>query len=320
MIGEFIGSSGSLDYLTVQCDLDGNYIRDRSWGGAGYHSGRAIAIDPAGYIYVTGICGSTDLFWTTLKYDMDLNFQWSKVYNSPGADDHIPAGGAITVDHAGCFIVVGWVENASTDWQIVKYLPDGTLIWNKIIDTGNNNEGAWSVVVDSADYIYVNGDFYTGTDWDCRTIKFDVNSNIQWTVTYDGGYGDDGGRGVAIDDSGYLYVIGHSFRAADLDFITIKYDSQTGIEEQSSGSNSILLSLEVVNNPASAPTLCYTLPAGMQGSLSFYTVDGRMIEEFSLNPSLSTFAWNTSRLPCGLYFARLESGSLSASAKICLTR
>ncbi len=321
MTGEFIAPDGSWDYLTAQCDLDGNYIRDRSWGSAIYNSGRAIAIDPAGYIYVTGVNGSADLFWATLKYDMDLNFQWSKVYNSSGADDHIPAGGTITVDHAGCFIVVGWVENASTDWQIVKYLPDGTFIWNKIIDTGNNDEGAWGVVVDSADYIYVNGDFAAGTTgWDCRTIKFDVNSNIQWTVTYDGGYGNDAGRGIAIDDSGFVYVVGHSYRTVDHDFLTIKYEQQTGIEEQSSGGYFSLLSLEVVNNPTSTPTLSYTLPAGIKASLSFYSADGRRIEEFSLNSSQSTFTWDASELPCGVYFARLWLGNQSISAKICLTR
>ena len=321
MTGEIIAPDGSFDYLTIQCDLDGIHIRDISWGGSGYHSGRAIAIDPAGYIYVTGICGSADLFWATLKYDMDLNFEWSTVYNSSGADDHIPAGGTIAVDHTGCVIVVGWVENASTDWQVVKYSAGGTFLWNKTLNTGYDNEGAWGVVVDTAGYIYVNGDFAAGTTgWDCRTIKYDADGNYIWLAKYDGGYGNDAGRGIAIDDSGFLYVIGHSYRTADHDFLTIKYEQQTGIAEQPPVGYSSFLSLEVVNNPTSTPTLSYTLPAGIKASLSFYSADGRRIEEFSLNSSRSTFTWNASKLPCGVYFARLEFGNHSVSAKICLTK
>ncbi len=317
MTGDYIGSSGTWDYLTVKCDLDGNYISENGWsGGTGINNNAwAITRDNAGYIYISGCVWNSTKDWGTVKYDSNLSLIWSKTFDS-GADENIPEG-AIAVDYTGCVYLAGWVEKASNDWQIVKYAADGTFLWTKTIDTGNDEE-AWSVAVDDAGFIYVNGCFYSGTDWDCRTTKFDGDGNTLWSVIFDY-IGDDGGRGVVVDDSGYLYVIGHSFRAADRDFITIKYDSQTGIEEQSSG-DSILLNLGVVNNPASSPTLCYTLPPGMQGSLSFYSVDGRIIEEFSLSPSQSTFSWSTNGLPGGVYFARLESGSLSASVKICLAR
>jgi hypothetical protein len=321
MTGEFRGPDGSCDYLTVKCDLDGNLIGENGWSGSTglYSSGRAIAIDPAGYIYVSGIAGFADLFWVTLKYDMNLNLKWSAVHNSSGAHDHIPAGGTVAVDYAGCIFVVGWVENATADWQIVKYDSGGAPLWSHYIVT-NYDEGAWGVAVDSAGYLYVNGDFDTGAGWDCRTVKCDTDGNVLWQVTYDGGYGNDGGRGVAIDDSGFVYVIGHSYRTASLDYLTIKYAQQTGIAEQLPVGHSSILSLEVVNNPTSAPVLRYTLPAAMYGSLSFYTADGRKLEEFSIDPSLHTFTWNVNRLPCGVYFAKLGFGYQSISAKICLTK
>ena len=318
MIGDYISPNGTWDYLCVKCDLDGNYVTQNGWsGGTGVdNNGWAIAMDDAGYIYVAGTVWNATRDWGTVKYNANLGLIWNEIYDS-GAEDNIPAS-AIAVDHTGCVYLAGWVENTSDDWQIVKYAADGTFLWNKTIDTGND-EGAWGVVVDAAGYIYVNGDFDSGTNWDCRTIKCDADGNPLWNVTYNY-VGDDAGRGVVIDDSGFLYVVGHSFRTTDRDFITIKYEQQTGIAEQSSDCNSFLINLGVVNNPTSIPTLCYTLPAGMQGSLSFYSADGRRIEEFSLDSSQSTFTWDASRLPCGVYFARLGSGNQSISAKICLTK
>ncbi len=320
MTGDYIGSSGTWDYLTVKCDLDGNYVSENGWsGGTGVdNNGWCITRDNAGNIYVSGCVWNLTRDWGTVKYDSNLSLIWNKTYDS-GVEENIPAG-AIAVDYTGCVYLAGWVENASDDWQIVKYAADGTFLWNKTIDTGND-EAAWGVAVDDAGYIYVNGDYYEGGTeyWNYRTIKCDWDGNTQWSVTYNY-VGDDGGRGVAIDDAGFVYVVGHSYRTVDKDFLTIKYEQQTGIAEHSSGYNSPLLNLGVVNNPTSAPALCYTLPVGMQGSLSFYSADGRRIEEFSLNSSQSTFTWNASKLPCGVYFARLGLGNQSISAKICLTK
>ena len=323
MTGDYISPNGTWDYLTVKCDLEGDFVCENTWsGGTGVNNNAwAITMDDAHNIYVSGTVWNTTVDWGTVKYNAFLNTQWATKYDS-GTDEFMPTGAIAVDDNTGSVYLAGWSENAGTgtDWQIVKIDTDGTFLWNKTIDTGNNDECARGVAVDDAGYIYVNGDIYSGTDWDCRTMKFNEDSDIQWTVTYDGGNGNDAGRGIAIDDSGILYVVGHSYNGTNHDYVTIKYEQQTGITEQSSGGNSTLPSLGVVNNPAATPTLSYTLPAGMQGRLSFYTVDGRRIEEFSLNQSQSTFTWNTSGLTCGVYFALLESGNLSTSAKICLTR
>ncbi|MCK4575970.1 SBBP repeat-containing protein [candidate division WOR-3 bacterium] len=320
MTGDYISSNGTWDYLLVKCSPDGNCVIENGWsGGTGVNNNAwALTVDDVGNIYVTGTVWNATTDWGTVKYNAFLVPQWSKIYDS-GTDEYISTG-AIAVDNVGCVYLAGWVENTSIDWQIVKYLADGTFLWNKTIDTGNNDEGARGVAVDTAGYIYVNGDLFTGTDWDCRTIKLDGNSNIQWTMTYDGDYGNDGGRGVVIDDSEFLYVVGNSYNGTNYDYLTIKYEQQTGIEEQPSVGYSSLLSLQVVNNPTATPTLRYTLPAGIKASLSFYSADGRRIEEFSLNPSHSIFTWNASKLPCGVYFARLEFGNQSISEKICLTK
>jgi hypothetical protein len=321
MTGDYIHTGGTWDYLTVKCDLDGNYQGENGWsGGAGINNNAwAITADDAMNIYITGDVWNATRDWGTVKYDSNLNLLWNVTYDS-GADDNIPPS-AIAVDHTGNVFLVGWAENATTDWQIVKYSSSGVFLWEETLDTLGADEGAWGVVVDHAGYFYVNGDFDTGMGWDCRTIKCDGDGNIQWDVTYDGGLNyNDAGRGLAIDDSGYIYVVGHSYNGMTVDYLIIKYQQQTGIAEQFTAGRPSLLSLEALNNPSSAPVLKYNIPAGVEGRLSFYSADGRRIDEFLLNSSQSIFTWDAGELPCGVYFGRLESGNQSRSAKICLTK
>ncbi len=321
MVGDFIGPGGTWDYLTVICDLDGNFQGENGWSGgvAVDNNGWAITADDSMNIYVTGDVWNATRDWGTVKYNSNLALQWNVTYDS-GTEDNIPPS-AIAVDHTGCVYLVGWAENTTTDWQIVKYSPGGIFLWEQTLDTLGADEGAWGVVVDQAGYIYVNGDFDTGTGWDCRTIKCDWDGNIQWDVTYDGGSTyNDAGRGLAIDDSGFVYVVGHSYNGTNVDYFVIKYQQQTGIAERSAGARPSSLSLQVLNNPSSAPVLRYSIPAGAEGRLSLYSADGRRIDEFSLSSSQSIFNWDAGDLPCGVYFGRLESGDQSRSAKICLTK
>jgi hypothetical protein len=321
MVGDYIGPGGNWDYLTVRCDLDGNYQAENGWASApGVNdNGWAIALDDSMNLYVSGLVWNATRDWGTVKYNPTPGLEWSVIYDS-GVHENMP-NNAIAVDHTGCVFLVGWAENATTDWQIIKYSPDGTFLWNKTIDTLGLDEGAWDVEVDAAGYIYVNGDFDTGTGWDSRTIKCDWDGNLQWDATYDGGSDyNDAGRGLAIDDSGYVYVVGHSYNGTTVDYLVIKYAQQTGIAERFAVDRSIFPSLEVVNNPSSAPVLRYTVPSGVQASLSFYSADGRKIGEYPVSSSQSTLTWDARELPSGVYFGRLDLGSRSVAAKICLTK
>jgi len=321
MLGDYIGAGGTWDYLTVVCDLDGNFLGENGWsGGASVNNnGWAITLDDSLNIYVSGIVWNATRDWGTVKYRPNLTLDWSVVYDSGAEESICPT--AIAVDHTGCVFLVGWVENATTDWQIVKYSPAGAFIWDMTVDTLGADEGAWGIEIDDAGHMYVNGDFDTGTGWDCRTIKCDLDGNMQWDVTYDGGSNyNDAGRGLAIDDSGYVYVVGHSYNGTTVDYLVIKYAQQTGIAEHSAADRSGVAGLEVIGNPSSAPVLKCTLPAGVKATLSIYSIDGRRIESFSVNSSQSTFAWKPSGLASGVYFGRLDLGSQSISAKICLTK
>ena len=319
MIGDYISPNGTWDYLTVKCDLDGNYISENAWsGGTGVNNnGWAITMDDAGYIYVTGTVWNTTADWGTVKYNAFLVPQWFKIYAS-GTNEFMPTG-AIAVDNVGCVYLAGWVENTSTDWLIVKYLADGTFLWNKIIDTGNNDEGARGVAVDSAGYIYVNGDIYSGTDWDCRTIKLDGDSNIQWTVIYDGGYGNDAGRGIAIDDSGFVYVIGHSYNGTNHDYLTIKYGQQTGVAE-TPASAYLKIAPNITRGMA---TLSYAITKPGNIQISLFDVTGRLVKSFGNHyrqVGIYSAEVNTSSVTSGIYFLKVSTPDGAFTRKLTVVK
>ncbi len=316
-VGGDVVDSGDWDYLTIKYNSDGDTLWERIWESGVNENVWAITVDAAGFVYATGnVWNVANVDWLTIKYDVNGDTVWTRTYDS-GNSEYLGCD-PIAVDNTGNVYIGGWVENATSDWQIVKYDANGNQVWEKTIDSGNH-EGVWDIVVDSAKYVYIHGDIFNGVDWDYRTMKYDSNTDVMlWDVIYDSGDNDQG-RGMAIDDSGFVYVTGFSYNGMNFDCRTIKYEQKTAVAEQPQVNYS-LFTLEVVNNPTSVPILRYAIPAGMQGSLSFYFVDGRKIEEFSLNSSCSTFTWDTSELPSGVYFVRLVCGNHTLSDKICLTK
>ncbi len=92
--------------------------------------------------------------------------------------------------------------------------------------TGNSNDWVSAIAVDVSGNVYVTGQSYGGvTDYDFATIKYYPNGDTVWIRRYNGpGDGSDAASAIAIDDSGNVYVAGHSTGIGTLwDYTTIKY-------------------------------------------------------------------------------------------------
>ncbi|ABK16802.1 SBBP repeat-containing protein [Syntrophobacter fumaroxidans] len=173
---------GSLDYATIKYDTEGNEKWVRRYNGPRNENdtSKAIAVDSAGNVYVTGEAEGiySSLDYTTIKYDADGNRQWIKRLLGPRDAVEVPT--AIGVDSAGNVYVTGQVEGASGYWRYgtVKYDTDGNRQWVKFY-SGGGTSVATAMVVTAGGNVYVTGISYGAysTDADYVTIKYDTNGN-----------------------------------------------------------------------------------------------------------------------------------------------
>lgn len=93
---------------------------------------------------------------------------------------------------------------------------------------GNGNDEAYSVATDNAGNCFVTGrSFFTGSDYDYATVKYNSSGNTEWVRTYNGtGNAIDQASSIAVDKSGNICVTGKSAGTGSIyDFATIKYNT-----------------------------------------------------------------------------------------------
>ncbi|MCI0597254.1 MAG: SBBP repeat-containing protein, partial [candidate division Zixibacteria bacterium] len=140
-----------------------------------------------------------------------------------GGGDDFPK--ACVLDGQDNFLVTGYSagEGSGFDFLTVKYGPQGNIIWSRRFNgPGNGDDFAAGLVIDSAGYIYVTGQSYTGsaTGFDIALLKYSPVGQLLWQRTYGAmGSGAEEARGIALDSSGNIYITGTSQN----DFVTLKF-------------------------------------------------------------------------------------------------
>lgn len=223
------------DYMTIKYDSNGDTVWLRTYNGPGDSTDKAhaIAIDDYGYVYVTGESygSGTDKDYATIKYDSNGDTAWVRRYNGPGNGSDWPNG--IAVDDSSCVYVTGISLGSGTsyDCATVKYYPNGDTAWVRRYNGPEDlGDGGIAIAVDDSGYVYVTGTTTTSaTAEDYLTIKYDPDGTERWVKTYDGPGSNPGEEdvpyaGIAVDDSGYVYVSGQSYASGTgFDYATIKY-------------------------------------------------------------------------------------------------
>jgi len=225
------------DYLLIKYDPDsGNAIWRRTYD-QDHDIATGVAVDEAGFIYVTGYSGPQELphhkppvngphDFCTVKYDTEGNRLWVKEHNS-GWDDR---AFGIAVDSDGNIYVTGATYRTTTgyDYLTIKYDPDGSQIWKRSY-ISFDDDWASDIVVSKDGNIYVTG--WSGSEEEGNTyltVKYDQEGNRIWDRIYDKG-GDDRAQSIDVDESGYIYVTGWSYSGNEFGYLTVKYDPEGNV-------------------------------------------------------------------------------------------
>ena len=161
------------------------------------------------------------LFSETVSAHHREDTVWTSRFD--GGEDDFPK--ACVLDAADNLLVTGYSVGVGTgfDFLTVKYGSTGNVIWSRRFNgPGNGDDFASGMAIDTAGYIYVAGESYTGsaTGLDLALLKYSPAGQILWQRTYGApGNGPEKALAIALDSSGNIYVTGTSLN----DFVTLKF-------------------------------------------------------------------------------------------------
>ena len=199
------------------------------------YGGTVLGVDPSGDVCVTG--GSYSIYpsppsddYLTIKYSPAGVEKWNARYGRGlGTSSYSTA---MVIDHAGNVYVTGSSKSDTAggdDYATIKYNASGVQQWVARYPNGR----ASAITVDTSGNVFVTGTSYSpSTQTDYATIKYNPSGVQQWAARYDGPTNwTDVAKGIAVDDSGNVYVTGWSSSSGTAsDFVTIKYNT-AGVQQ-----------------------------------------------------------------------------------------
>jgi hypothetical protein len=167
----------------------------------------AIAHDSGDNIYICGINnvdGGTPDKILLLKLDGSGAGVWSETWAETGK----VTACAMTLDNSGNIYVLG--ESASYGILVLKFDPNGTLLWQKGWKPAEGSASPKDIAVTAAGDIMVCGELVSPTfEYDALLIKFDASGAMTWSRAWDGG-GSESVYSLAVDPAGNSYMAGHA--------------------------------------------------------------------------------------------------------------
>jgi outer membrane protein assembly factor BamB len=193
-------------------------------------TGRAVATDNAGHVFVTGDSGND--FQTAAYNAANGTLLWSKSYNGKGNSEDLPCG--IAVGGNGNVYVTGLSPGVGTAYDIVTiaYSSGGVPLWTNIYNgSANGNDTPRAITVGPEGNVYVVGQSSEAVQsW--VVLAYSSTGTPLWTRLV----GSAGANGVATDGCGNVYVSGGVSGGASSGFTVAAYTS-TGVPLWSNTTN-----------------------------------------------------------------------------------
>ena len=265
--------SGQDDIFVVKYDSNGNILWAKSAGGSNYDVARSIKADVSGNIILTGnFASSTITFGSTIltnnglndifivKYDPSGNVLWAKSAGGSSQENLT----SISTDLSGNCVITGDFYSSDLtfgntilskigeqDIFVVKYDPNGNLLWDKTVG-GSAYKFAISTSADISGNIIMAGYFESSLtigsttlssrgNYDIFIVKYGSNGNILWAKSA-GGMALDVANSITTDVSGDIVMTGYfgsstiTFgntvltKSGQTDMFVAKLSSTTGID------------------------------------------------------------------------------------------
>ena len=160
------------DYFTVKYDSNGTILWQDIIDIHQFDQAYGVAVDNSNNIIVTGCSGEpfSDYDFLTVKYDPGGTILWQDTLDNNNNED---VAYGVAVNNTNNIIVAGYsaAMGGDYDYSIVEYDSNGTILWQGILDNGDDDI-AHGVAVDSANNIIVTGKSYIGGNFDYLTVKY----------------------------------------------------------------------------------------------------------------------------------------------------
>lgn len=233
-------TGGGKDIFVAKLDSSGNWLWAIQAGGTDRDYGIDITLDGQGNAWVTGHFEGTASFGShtltangeydvfAAKLDSSGNWLWAVQAGGPDFD----YGTGIALDGAGNAYLSGYFYGTAifgsqslvasggesdADIFVAKLDPDGNWLW-AVTAGGTEDDAGFRIAVDGSGYACLVGMFKnTATfgsqtltasgDFDVFVAKLDSSGNWLWAAGA-GGIHPDSGYGIALENSGVVYVTG----------------------------------------------------------------------------------------------------------------
>lgn len=193
-----------------------------------------LALDESGNAYIAGTSTGIDSAYdfSTIKYDSLGRQLWERRFNSDANSMDVPQD--IAVDPQGNVIVAGYSwRNLHTDggteadFAVIKYDPDGNLLWQRFYDGTGRGDYVERAAVDGEGNVYLMGPSTGegGLLFEYAVVKYDAEGRDLWVRRFT--QGPDGALPVdmAVAADGTVHITG--IAAADggdsREIATLKY-------------------------------------------------------------------------------------------------
>jgi uncharacterized delta-60 repeat protein len=195
-----------------------------------------LAVGPNGDIYVTGRSRNrpdssrmSDWDIVAVRMTADGDTVWTRRFDGPPHKDDQGAG--VAVDAEGCCFVAGkaTLEPPGTDIVLLKYGPDGDLVWERDISGAESgNDMAVGVLTDADGRCYLYGAIYDrAASFDYFTACFDRDGEELWRQSADCSGSVDIPQAACFTPDGGICVTGQSTgEGSSFDILTVKYSAE----------------------------------------------------------------------------------------------